>query len=124
LTKQVKDGTIHFLSIDVEGSDCDVLMEGSNALKRVEHLDFEQHGVPPWDKHPLSSSTICPLDGLELTCCWAGKDELWRMTCHHRPQHDGHSWSNVACVVLNGTRISGTNGMKAPLETIDFVKVA
>jgi FkbM family methyltransferase len=95
--KHVQDGTIHFLSIDVEGSDYDVLMGGGNTLKRVEYLEFEYHKYEPWDKYPLSSA-IYPLDWLDFTCYWAGPDKLWRITGCYRPQYDGHGWSNVACV--------------------------
>jgi FkbM family methyltransferase len=95
--KHVQDGTIHFLSIDVEGNDYDVLLGGYNTLKRVEYLEFEYNSVSPWDKHPLSSA-VDPLNWLDFTCYWAGQDKLWRITGCYRPQYDGHSWSNVACV--------------------------
>jgi FkbM family methyltransferase len=97
VNKHVQDGIIHFLSIDVEGSDYDVLMGGGNTLKRVEYLEFEYHEFKPWAKYPLSSA-IDPLDWLDFTCYWAGQDKLWRITGCYRPQYDGHGWSNVACV--------------------------
>jgi hypothetical protein len=53
----------------------------------------------PWDKHPLLSAILDLLNWLDFACCWAGNDKLWRATgCCCCRQHDGHSWSNVACV--------------------------
>mgnify|MGYP000750964691 CR=1 FL=1 len=72
--KQVQDGTIHFLSIDVEGNDYDVyslLMGGSNALKRVECLEFECHVVPPLDQHPLWMGLTLHATGQAKTSCGA-----------------------------------------------------
>ena len=96
---QKKDAdTIHFLSIDVEGFDFDVMKGGTQTLARTEYLEFEYHSVGHWAKQSLQDA-IKMLDGLGFTCYWAGVDKLWRLedSCWLDHYHI-HVWSNVACV--------------------------
>jgi FkbM family methyltransferase len=89
---------IHFLSIDVEGYDIDVLLGGVQVLKRVEYLEFEYHRIGSWVNYPLSAA-IDPLDSIGFTCYWAGSGgRLWRITGCYRNVYNFHYWSNVACV--------------------------
>jgi hypothetical protein len=118
----VQDGTIHFLSIVVEGNDYDALMEGCNTLKHVKCLEFECHLVSPWDKHPLSSA-VDPLNWLDFTSYRAGEDKLWRITGCYRPQHDKHIWSNVACMNRVLAPKLAEQMERVFLETIGFAKV-
>ncbi len=89
---------INILSIDVEGFDGDVLLgAGREVLERVEYLEFEYNWMGSWAKQHLYD-IVEMLDEHNLTCYWAGKDQLWRITDCWMLYFDIHTWSNVACV--------------------------
>ncbi|KAL3904734.1 MAG: hypothetical protein SGILL_009953 [Bacillariaceae sp.] len=91
---------IHFLSIDVEGYDFQVLQGSTNILKdQVQYLEFEYNWKPPWAKSSLQDA-IEFLDNYGFTCYWPGSEgELWKIShgCWLDHYHT-HYWSNVACV--------------------------
>jgi len=92
------DGPIHILQIDVEGYDNKVLLGAKKeVLERVEYLEFEYNWMGPWGTQHLYD-TIENLDDLDITCYWAGKKKLWRITGCWQLYFDIHTWSNVACV--------------------------
>jgi FkbM family methyltransferase len=98
VTKYVKSpGPIHFLSIDVEGFDFDVMLGGKQTLKRVQYLEFEYNHMGSWRKQSLSDA-VDLLDENDFTCYWAGRDMLWRITDCWLDFYKLHFWSNVACV--------------------------
>jgi FkbM family methyltransferase len=98
VAKYVKSpGPIHFLSIDVEGFDFDVMLGGKETLKRVQYLEFEYNHMGSWRKQSLSDA-VDLLDENGFTCYWAGRDMLWRITDCWLDFYKLHFWSNVACV--------------------------
>ena len=94
------DGPIHYLSIDVEGFDMDVLLGGrSNALKRVHYLEFEYNWMGSWRGQKLSDAIGMLDNDFGFTCYWPGFDNnIWRITDCWLDHYDLHYWSNVACV--------------------------
>lgn len=58
------------LSVDVEGSDWDVLGLGgaSTTLKHIKSLEFEYHILSNWLKHNLSDVTIHLWDNYCMIC--------------------------------------------------------
>lgn len=91
------DSPIHILQIDVEGYDADVLYgAGEDFLKRVEYLEFEYNWMGSWKNQHLYD-VIDMLDGIGLTCYWAGNQILWRVTGCWQLYFDVHTWSNLAC---------------------------
>ena len=93
------DGPIHHLSIDVEGFDMDVLLGGSNSLKRVHYLEFEYNWMGSWKGQKLADA-IGMLDNyFDFTCYWPGfNSSIWRITNCWLDHYELHYWSNVACV--------------------------
>ena len=116
---QKKDaGTIHFLSIDVEGFDFNVMKGGTRTLARTEYLEFEYHYVGNWAKQSLQDA-IKMLDDLGFTCYWAGKDKLWRLDDSCWLDHyNFHTWSNVACVNRKLNRQLAMNMENTFLKTL------
>eukprot|EP00980_Cylindrotheca_fusiformis_P017380 scaffold5393_cov156-Cylindrotheca_fusiformis.AAC.2 len=90
---------IHFLSIDVEGFDFQVLQGATSILtSQVEYLEFEYNWKGPWGKSSLRDA-IDLLDEHGFTCYWPGaKGELWKITGCWLDHYRTHYWSNVACV--------------------------
>ena len=96
--KNYTDGPIHILQMNLDGFDGDVLLgAGIQVLRRVEYLEFEYNWMGSWSKQHLYD-IIQMLDKANLSCYWAGKKRLWRITECWMLYYDVHFWSNVACV--------------------------
>ena len=97
--QQRQQRRIHYLSIDAEGYDFEVLMGSREVLPFVEYLEFEYHLVGMWPQHRLAEAIDVLSEEFKFVCYWAGVDQLWRIShgCY-RPQYDKRFWSNVACV--------------------------
>jgi FkbM family methyltransferase len=95
-------GTVHYLSIDVEGFDPLVLQGGMKTLKEhVQYVEFEYNWKGPWNDTSLSS-VVASLKDIGFTCYWPGTNgEIWRMTDCWLDHYDIKFWSNVACVNQN-----------------------
>jgi hypothetical protein len=90
---------IHFLSIDVEGFDFEVLKGAAGTLSRVQYLEFEYNWVGPWGKQSLLDAVTMLKDQHNFVCFWMGFDrQLWRITDCWLEHYSLHFWSNVACV--------------------------
>jgi FkbM family methyltransferase len=75
VAKYVKSpGPIHFLSIDVEGFDFDVVLGGTQTLKGVQYLEFEYNHMGSWRKQSLSDA-VDLLDENVFTC-FIGQGEI------------------------------------------------
>lgn len=98
-------GPINMLTIDVEGYDFDVLLGGSNALKRTQYLEFENNWVGSWGGQRLLDA-VTMLDGAGFTCYWAGDNRLWRLTQCWMDHYNLRFWSNVACVQRTQTELA------------------
>lgn len=98
-------GPIHFLSIDVEGYDFDVLLGGEETLKRTQYLEFEYNWMGSWAKQNLIDA-ITLLDTYDFTCYWAGEQKLWQITNCWLDHYSYRNWSNVACVRRSATILS------------------
>jgi hypothetical protein len=102
----VSDGPIDFLSIDVEGYDAEVILgSGRTVLDRVQYLEFEYHNEGSWPSHHLYD-IVELLNQADMTCYFAGKSRLWRLTNCWMLYYDAHVWSNVACVRRSQTRLA------------------
>ena len=90
---------IHFLSIDVEGYDLEVLRGATSVLtEQVQYLEFEYNWKGPWGKSSLKEA-LHFLDENGFTCYWPGaQGELWKITGCWLDHYSMHFWSNVACV--------------------------
>lgn len=90
---------IHFLSIDVEGYDFEVLKGASNILPRVHYLEFEYSWKEPWGKQNLADA-IQMLHDVGFICYFPGdkKERIWRITGCWQEHYALHFWSNIACV--------------------------
>ena len=104
IAKVKTNGIIHLLSIDVEGSDYDVIKGGSKTLQKTAYLEFEYNWMRPWHEQNLIDA-VKDLNKFDFTCYWAGLGKLWRVEESCWLSHfDFHTWSNIACVnrKLNG----------------------
>eukprot|EP00928_Gymnodinium_smaydae_P038002 TRINITY_DN26307_c0_g1_i1.p1 TRINITY_DN26307_c0_g1~~TRINITY_DN26307_c0_g1_i1.p1 ORF type:complete len:430 (+),score=27.78 TRINITY_DN26307_c0_g1_i1:64-1353(+) len=95
-------GTIHYLSVDVEGFDFDVLLGAQEKiLPKVNYLEFEYNWMGSWATQRLEDA-INMLDDLGFTCYWPGDSgNIWRITKCWLDHYSIRSWSNVACVNRN-----------------------
>lgn len=104
--KYVKSkGPIHYLSIDVEGYDFDVLLGSGNVLNQVEYLEFEYNWMGSWAKQHLEDA-INMLEDIGFVCYWAGMNRLWRITKCWISHYSTRHWSNVACVQSDSLLLS------------------
>jgi hypothetical protein len=89
---------IDFLSVDVEGSDWEVLgYGGANwTLAHTRYLEFEYHEYQPWMQVNLSTA-VAFLETQDFVCYYAGEQKLWRLTGCFQEYMNAHGWSNVAC---------------------------
>jgi FkbM family methyltransferase len=89
---------IEMISVDVEGFDWPVLLEGAVALKRTRYVELEYNWKGAWVQHKLSEM-IETMKERGFACYWAGDaGHLWRITDCWLPHYDLKFWSNVACV--------------------------
>jgi FkbM family methyltransferase len=89
---------IHYLSIDTEGDDFDVLLGGIRTLERVSYLEFEYSWQGAWETQRLQEA-LKLLKTKGLVCYWAGEsDDLWRVTDCWLDHYDIHVTANLACV--------------------------
>ena len=91
---------IHFLSIDVEGFDFEVLKGASNILKdQVHYLEFEYNWKGPWARQNLADA-VNMLHNDGFICYWPGPKDghIWRITGCWQDHYATRYWSNVACV--------------------------
>lgn len=95
------DLPIHFLSIDVEGYDFEVLKGSRTVLSnRVHYLEFEYHSEGMWMQQNLSDA-IDMLQEDGFVCYWAGmQGKLWRITGCFQDHYNVQHFANVACVNL------------------------
>lgn len=96
------NGPIHYLSIDVEGYDYDVIIGGLNdTIDRVNYLEFEYNWMGSWKGQSLQEA-IELLDLKGFTCYWPGTaGKIWRITGCWMGHYNIHMWSNVACINRN-----------------------
>ena len=100
VSRHVKgSGAIHYLSIDVEGFDLDVIISGlNNTIDRVRYLEFEYNWMGSWAKQSLQYA-VTMLDMKGFTCYWPGEaGKMWRITGCWLDHFDIHMWSNLACI--------------------------
>ena len=91
-------GPIHFLSIDAEGFDFEIIQGGQEILSRVEYLEFEYNWVGPWKTKSLSEGIEYLNHNYDFTCYFAGNGMLWRITDCFLDYYELHFWSNICCV--------------------------
>ena len=92
---------IHFLSIDVEGFDFEVLKGASRILaNHVHYLEFEYNWKGPWGKQQLKDAIdYLSHDDQGFQCYWPGRTgHIWRITGCWLDHYAYRFWSNVACV--------------------------
>ncbi|CAB9516128.1 expressed unknown protein [Seminavis robusta] len=91
---------IHYLSIDVEGYDFEVLKGAANILQdQVHYLEFEYNWKGPWKSQNLADA-INMLHDNGFVCYWPGPRDghIWRITGCWQDHYALRFWSNVACV--------------------------
>lgn len=89
---------IHYLSIDVEGYDFNVIKGAQKTLERVHYLEFEYNWVGPWAKQHLADA-IDLFKSKDFVCYFPGiNGNIWRITDCWQEFYAIHSWANVACV--------------------------
>jgi FkbM family methyltransferase len=89
---------IHYLSIDVEGYDFNVIKGAQKTLERVHYLEFEYNWVGPWAKQQLADA-IDLFKSKDFVCYFPGVNgNIWRITDCWQEFYAIHSWANVACV--------------------------
>jgi len=90
---------IHFLSVDVEGYDFEVLKGADQILsKQVHYLEFEYNRKGAWRRQPLKDA-LEYLETQNFQCYWPGRNgHIWRITGCWMDYYSNRFWSNVACV--------------------------
>jgi hypothetical protein len=91
---------IHYLNIEVDGRESEILMGSSHTMNRVRYLEFGYHWVGNWANANLKSLVESQLaQKYGFVCYWHGSDgNLWRITDCWQAHYDFHSWSYIACV--------------------------
>jgi FkbM family methyltransferase len=98
------DAPIHYLSVETEGHDYEVLAGSANTLKRVHYIDLTYHWFGNWKQQSLKDLTE-RLQKKGFACYWAGSDQnLWRITDCWQEHYEDQFWANIACV---NTEIAG-----------------
>lgn len=100
VNKSNNNKDIHFLSIDVEGYDFEVLKGASSVLDQVHYLEFEYNWKGPWAKQNLVDAVQMLHDDHGFICYWPGPKDghLWRITGCWHDHYAMRFWANVACV--------------------------
>jgi hypothetical protein len=92
------DAPIHYLSLNTEGNDFDLLVGAARNLKRVHYLDLYYHWHGTWGKRSLTTM-IERLKAKEFVCYWPGtENKLWRITDCWQDHYEHRFWAKIACV--------------------------
>ena len=99
--KAGKKGTIHFLSIKVEGYEVEILQGGAQTLPRVQYLEFDYNKVGNWTLYNLND-TIAELEHeYGFICYFIGIQRAWRINGCWRSMYEDHKRSSIGCVNNN-----------------------
>jgi hypothetical protein len=87
--------------LEVEnGYEYEAMAWGMQTLKRTEYILFKYDWKGSWSLYGRTiEATVHSLDGIGLTCYWAGMGRLWRITSCFYKEYDerGKYWSHIAC---------------------------
>jgi len=111
---------INVLLVYANSFEYEVLVGAKSALSRVEYLEFALNHKNGWANpdHNLTAA-VDMLNDIGLTCFWAGKKKLWKITGCSLPHYSTtKTWANVACANRKLAPVLAAEMEKAFLQTI------